>query len=241
MWPHRRQPTRLPCPWDSPGKNTGVGCHFLLQCVKVKSESEVTQSCPTLSDPMDYSLPGSSVRGILQARTLEWVAISFSNAWKWKVKVKSLSRVQLLATPWTAAYQAPLSMAFSRQVYWSGVPLPSQIYFKILLLPLSSNMIFIWPWNEKAWVHHGGGRWHQKRREEILNAKLRNIRLSFIHIKFLSHHSWFCSCQTDEITDTHLCYRWLVTDTRLSKPLSVRDMSVYGKAWASTLGNACQS
>ena len=67
-------------PWDSPGKNTGVGCHFLLQCMKVKSESEVAQSCPTLRDPMDCSLPGFSVHGILQARTLEWVAISFSNA-----------------------------------------------------------------------------------------------------------------------------------------------------------------
>ena len=76
--PHRRQPIRLPCPWDSPGKNTGVGCHFLLQCMKVKSESEVTQSCPTLRDPMDCSLPGSSVHGIFQARVLEWVAIAFS-------------------------------------------------------------------------------------------------------------------------------------------------------------------
>ena len=76
--PHRRQPTRLPRPWDSPGKNTGVGCHFLLQCRKVKSESEVTQSCPTLSDPMDCSLPGSSVHGIFQARVLEWGAFAFS-------------------------------------------------------------------------------------------------------------------------------------------------------------------
>ena len=76
--PHRQQPTRLPCPWDSPGKNTGVGCHFLLPCMKVKSESEVTQSCLTLSDPMDYSLPGSSVHGIFQARVLEWGAIAFS-------------------------------------------------------------------------------------------------------------------------------------------------------------------
>ena len=78
MRPHRRQPTRLPRPWDSPGKNTGVGCHFLLQCMKVKSESEVTQSCLTLSNPMDCSLPGSSVRGIFQARVLEWGAIAFS-------------------------------------------------------------------------------------------------------------------------------------------------------------------
>ena len=76
--PHRRQPTRLPRPWDSPGRNMGVGYHFLLQCMKIKSESEVTQSCSTLSDPMDCSLPGSSIHGIFQARVLEWVAISFS-------------------------------------------------------------------------------------------------------------------------------------------------------------------
>ena len=77
--PHRWQPTRFPRPWDSPGKNTGVGCHFLLQCMKVKSESEVTQSCLTVSNPMDCSLPGSSVHGIFQARVLEWGAIAFSN------------------------------------------------------------------------------------------------------------------------------------------------------------------
>ena len=82
-------------------------------------------SCPTLWDPIDGSPPGSSVPGILQARKLEWVAISFSSAWKWKVKVKSLSRARLLATPWTAAYQAPPSMGFSGQEYWSGLPLPS--------------------------------------------------------------------------------------------------------------------
>ena len=76
--PHRRQPTRLPCPWDSPGKNTGVGCHFLLQCMKMKSESEVAQSCPTISNPMDCSPPGSSVHRIFQARVLEWGAIAFS-------------------------------------------------------------------------------------------------------------------------------------------------------------------
>ena len=76
--PQRRQPTRLPGPWDSPGKNTGVGCHFLLQCMTVKSESEVAQSCPTPSDSMDCSLPGSSVHGIFQTRVLEWGAIAFS-------------------------------------------------------------------------------------------------------------------------------------------------------------------
>ena len=83
------------------------------------------QSCLTLCDPIDGSPPGSPIPGILQARTLEWVAISFSNASKWKVKVKLLSHVRLFATPWTVAYQAPLSMGFSRQEYWSGVPSPS--------------------------------------------------------------------------------------------------------------------
>ena len=88
VWPHRWQPTRLLCPWDSPSKNTGVGCHFLLQCMKVKSESEVAQSCPTLSDPMDCGPPGSSIHGIFQARVLEWGAIAFSveayNKVKWR-------------------------------------------------------------------------------------------------------------------------------------------------------------
>ena len=82
--PHRRQPTRLPCPWDSPGKNTGVGCRFLLQCMNVKSESEVAQSSPTLSDPMDCSLPGSSIHGIFQARVLEWGATAFSRKTVWR-------------------------------------------------------------------------------------------------------------------------------------------------------------
>ena len=81
--PHRQQPARLRHPWDSLGKNTGVGCHFLLQCMKVKSESEVAQSCPTLSDPMDCSPPGSSIHGIFQARVLEWGAITFSVFLAW--------------------------------------------------------------------------------------------------------------------------------------------------------------
>ena len=87
--PHRRQSTRLSHPWDSPGKNTGVGCHFLLQCMKVKSQSEVAHSCPTLSDPMDCSLPGSSVHGISQARVLEWGVIAFS-AGGWIVTCKRM-------------------------------------------------------------------------------------------------------------------------------------------------------
>ena len=114
MRPHRRQPTRLPCPWDSPGKNTGVGCHFLLQCLKVKSESEVTQSCPTL------------------------------------------------ATPWTATHQTPPSMGFSRQKYWSGVPLPSPI----LWLPV---IYFYQQWPTKE---SGNTSWKQNSRNMFQNSIL---------------------------------------------------------------------
>ena len=104
VWPHRRQPTSLPCPWDSPGKNTGVSCHFLLQCMKVKSESEVTQSCPTLSDPMDCSLPGSSIHGIFQARVLEWGAIAFSATSLWHLLInRKASRVDMLWEAWKKA------------------------------------------------------------------------------------------------------------------------------------------
>ena len=90
--PHRQQPTRLPGPWDSPGKNTGVGCHCLLECMKVKSESEVAQLCPTLSNPMDSSFPGSSVHGIFQARVLEWGAIAFSDPYMTTGKTIALIR-----------------------------------------------------------------------------------------------------------------------------------------------------
>ena len=100
--------------------------HIYWGIVPSAAAAKSLQSCPTLCDPIDNSPSGSTVPGILQARKLEWVAISFSNAWKWKVKVKLLSRVWLLATPWTAAYQAPPSMGFSRQENWNGVPLPSQ-------------------------------------------------------------------------------------------------------------------
>ena len=102
-----------------------VKLHFFYLTAAAVAKS--LQSCPTLSHPIDRSPPGSPVPGILQARTLEWVAVSFSSAWKWKVKVKSLSCVWLLATPWTAAHQAPLSMGLSRQEYWSGVPRPSPL------------------------------------------------------------------------------------------------------------------
>ena len=119
------------------------------------------QSCPTLCDPIDGSPPGSPVPGIIQARTLEWVAISFSNAWKWKVKVKSLSCVWLLATPWTAAHQAPPSMGYSRQEYWSGVPLPSPLHslvyqnshiWVLLIVSLSQKLcstVTAWPYSIK--------------------------------------------------------------------------------------------
>ena len=98
------------------------GRRLLYYWAAAAAAAKSLQSCPTLCDPVDGSPSGSPAPGILQARTLEWVAISFSNAWKWKVKGKSLSRVGLLATPWTAAYQAPLSVGFARQEYWSGVP-----------------------------------------------------------------------------------------------------------------------
>ena len=107
-------------------KNIHFKIHFLVSILKLCAK--LLQLCPTFCSSMDYSPPGSTVPGIFQARVLECVAISFSNAWKWKVQVKSLSRVQLFATPWTAAHQAPPSMGFSRQEYWSGVPLPSHYY-----------------------------------------------------------------------------------------------------------------
>ena len=113
--------------------------------------AKLPQLCPTLCNPIDCSLPGSLVPGILQARTLEWVVISFSNAWKWKVKVKSLGRVQLFVTPWTAAYQAPPSMGFSRQDYWSGVPLPSP----------SSSLVII--------------KFHHKHNHRTINARNKNL------------------------------------------------------------------
>ena len=145
-------------PWNFPGQNAGVGSLSLLQGIfptqglnpgllncswilyqlshkgspllsSAAAAAKSLQSCLTLWDPIDGSPSGSPISGILQARTLEWVAISFSSAWKWKVKVKSLSRFWLLATPWTAAYQAPLSVGFFRQEYWSGVPSPSPLLY----------------------------------------------------------------------------------------------------------------
>ena len=110
------------------------------------------QSCPTLCDPIDGSPPGSPVPGILQARTLEWGVISFSNAWKWKVKVKSLSRVRLLATPWSAAYQAPPSMGFSRQEYCSRVFFGNRQYWEGKKYTYLHTHIIIHAMSESSWV-----------------------------------------------------------------------------------------
>ena len=128
-------------------RRTFVGQVMSLLFNMLSAAAKSRQLCPTLCDPIDGSPPGSPAPGILQARTLEWVAISFSNAWKWKVKGKSLSCVWLLATPWTAPYQAPSPMGFSRQEYWSGVPLPSLNMLSrlvITLLPKSKPLLISW-------------------------------------------------------------------------------------------------
>ena len=138
-------------PWRKGEKNTGKEIYLQGLYVEVvwilhlvywsqAAAAKSLQSCPTLCDPIDSSPSGSTVPGILQARTLEWVAISFSKAWKWKVKVKLLSCVWLFMTPWTAAYQAPPSMGFSRQEYWSGLPLPSEA--KQMSLLTLSKLLF---------------------------------------------------------------------------------------------------
>ena len=133
-------------------------CCVIFLYVTPTAAAKSLQSCPTLCDPIDGSPPGSPIPRILQARTLEWVATSFSNAWKWKVKVKSLSHVRLLVTPWTAAYQASPPMGFSRQEYWSGVPLPSPTILQFIhllsrlwtfgLLALANKVYFKMKWNE---------------------------------------------------------------------------------------------
>ena len=132
MRPHRRRPTRLPRPWDSPGKNTGVGCHFLLQCMKVKSESEVALSCPTLRDPMDCSLPGSSIHEIFQVRVLEWGAIAFSvpahnhvNKWnRWRIN----------NFMWLFLYSFWVSQCLSSQLFKNFLVVVTQYYNLILQL-----------------------------------------------------------------------------------------------------------
>ena len=134
FWPHRRQPTRFPRPWDSPGKNTGVGCHFLLQCMKVKSESEVAQLCPTPSDPMDCSPPGPSVHGIFQARVLQWVAIAFSDNALWvTVKTFALTLLRLWCKLWNVR---PLEgLGEMNDVIW--LLFPKDLLASVLILDCS--------------------------------------------------------------------------------------------------------
>ena len=126
--------------------------YFVVLCLSAAAAAESLQLCPTLCEPRDGSLPGSPVPGILQARTLEWVAISFCNAWQWKVKVKLLSRARLLATPWTAAYQAPPSMGFSRQEYWSGVPLPSPMSCELWAATSSKDQVQLYCKENSEWL-----------------------------------------------------------------------------------------
>ena len=126
-------------------------CQWTFRLLPCLAAAKSLQLCLTLCDPRDSRPPGSRVPGILQARTLEWVTISFSNEWKWKVKGKSLSRARLLVTPWTAAYQATLSMGYSRQEYWSGVPLPSPCSYPKLL--------YLMPW-AVGWGWGGSGQMH---------------------------------------------------------------------------------
>ena len=130
--------------------------HFIYcwkpRTVPAAAAAKLLQSCRTLCNPTDGSPPGSPVPGILQARTLEWVAISFSNAWKWKVKVKSLSRAQPSATPWTAAYQAPPSMRFARQQYWSRVSLPSPSTWHILSIYLLQKLNTFGRYSMTGWL-----------------------------------------------------------------------------------------
>ena len=136
-----------------PIQGSNLSLLFLLHCQAgslplvppaAAAAAKSLQSCPTLCDPIEGSPPGSTIPGILQARTPEWVAISFPNAQKRKVKVKSLSRVRLLVTPWTAAHQAPPSMGFSKQEYWSGVPLPPPLVPPGK--PQMSKLLFVTPW-----------------------------------------------------------------------------------------------
>ena len=161
--------------------------------IQYAAAAKSLQSCPTLCDPIDGSLPGFPVPGILQARTLEWVAISFSNAWKWKVKVKSLSRFRLLATPWTAAYQAPPSMGFSRQEYWSGVPLPSP---KLTLKPEKKNTQI------KKWFENFGNIYAQSITKPLIMG-FNSFVLFSMYLLCWSLQQYICSYLLADLT---ICY-----------------------------------
>ena len=183
------------------------------------------QSCPTLCDPIDGSSPGSPVPGIIQARTLECVAISFSNAWKWKVKVKLLSRARLLATPWTAAHQAPPSMGFSRQEYWSGVPLPPRQHIKKYRhyfpnkSPFNQSYDFsgshVWTWEvdyKESWAPKNWCFWTVVL-EKTLESHLDCKEIQPVHPK--GNHSWIFIGRTDAEAETLILWppdakNWLI-------------------------------
>ena len=181
------------------------------------------QSCPTLCNPIDGSPPGSPVPGTLRARTLEWVAISFSNAWKWKVEVKSLSRVRLWATPWTAAYQAPPSMGFSKQEYWSGVPLPSP------LLAVSPLKFFLKQNSSRFFNSHRLSQWLAA---TYTNSVTQEVFLSIAWIcwvySFEQHWyiSWFQEAYITVITKkpSQICYELKLESRPDKDPLKLNGL-----------------
>ena len=156
--PRRRQPTRLPRPWDSPGKNTGVGCHFLLQCMKVKSQSEVAQSCLTLRDPVDCSLPGSSIHGIFQARVLEWGAIAFSSV---ESNLKNADAVAQLLRRSFSCLMRESKDTVKRLIYFSRghyalfrrsikLPVKMRFWYHLWLLETFSYFLLLTMWLRKT-------------------------------------------------------------------------------------------
>ena len=197
--------------------------------------AKLLQSCPTLCDPIDGSPPGSPVPGILPARTLEWVAISFSKEWKWKGKVKSLSHVQLLATPWNAGYQAPPSMGFSRQEYWSGLPLPSlmtnldsiiksrDITDKAMAFPSSQSYGFsssqVWMWEldyKESWVLTNWCFWTVVL-EKTLESPLDCKEIQPVHPK--GNQPWVFFGRTDAEAETPVLWHLMRRVDSLEKTL----------------------
>ena len=181
MRPHRLQPTRLRRPWDSPGKNTGVGCHCLLQCMKVKSESEVAQSCPTLSDPMDCSLPGSSIHGIFQARVLEWGAIAVSNLMSyWLVDISSIKVPIGLQLPWSRFLNIMLWI-------WCGFGQWNQIYQPQVL----NDLVFFLVWNYQV-ISKCQGLFSLDNMLKVAQVRLNAIILYHHWLRHYHHWLWRC-------------------------------------------------
>ena len=170
--PHRRQPTRLPCPWDSPGKNTGVGCHLLLQCMKVKSEREVAQSSPTPSDPMDCSLPSSSIHGIFQARVLEWGAIEISSKF---IKVPTLYCTEYVKA-WDLGLDR-LDLNISFFTCYLILSLKFLIY-EMEITPMAYS------YRESNWDRptHSERSWHQGSNYSVLAVSINNVNGDSIRV-----------------------------------------------------------